>query len=127
MGGFPPADVTSNGERELRSLVLACADRLSGPVLRDGDWAVRLGTRWFARAHGRILPEEERASSYAPYRFYRYPVGALPPLPQLDAQSVARLEELVQRLASHPPRRSEAFLEELLEARSRGSFTGTAR
>ncbi len=119
MGTFPQVS-ESTGERELGAFVQAYPDRLTGPELRDGDWAVRLGSRWFYWAHGRILSEEQRSAwaSYAAYRFYRYPVGALPPLPQLDAQSIARLQAIVQQSQAKPPRRSEVFLETLLGAGS---------
>jgi len=126
MGTFPPTTTESTGERELGAFVQAYPDRLIGPELRDGDWAVKLGSRWFAWAHGRILPEDQRSAweSYAAYRFYRYPVGALPPLPQLDAQSIARLQAIVKQSQARPPRRSEAFLESLLGAATLDQIRG---
>ena len=94
--------------------------------LHDGDWAVDLDGEWFSWAHGRILPgaELENWQQYARYRFYPYPLGGLPPLPQLDADTAARLRKVLEESRARPPRRSEAFLERLFQA---GSHAETLR
>jgi hypothetical protein len=118
---FQPPGPESTGQAELTALAQAFPDRITSLELRDNDWAVALDGQWFFWAHGRILPEEERGSweKYASYRFYRYPLGGLPPLPALSDEEAARLKKLLQESRARPPRKSEAFLERLFNAGSR--------
>jgi hypothetical protein len=115
---FPPPGSESTGEQEMKALAGAYPDRIDQPSQREGDWAVDVEGEWFFWAHGRILPESQRADwkRYARFRFYPYPLGAVPPLPQLDAQTAARLREALAQARLHPPRRSETFLERLYHA-----------
>ncbi len=121
MNLFPPPGPESTGQAELSALATAFPDRAHGPELRDGDWALEVDGEWFSWAHGRILPETERGNwgKLASYRFYRYSLGGLPPLPALTAEEAARLTKVLQASREHPPRRSEAFLERLFKAGSR--------
>ena len=118
---FPPPGAESSGEREMKALAEAYPDRISQAAQVDGDWAVDVDGQWFFWARGRILLESQRAHSerYARFRFYPYPLGGLPPLPQLDAATAALLRQALKESRAHPPRRSEDFLELLYGAGSR--------
>ncbi|MGA2381284.1 MAG: M15 family metallopeptidase [Spirochaetia bacterium] len=118
---FPAPGAESTGQSELTALAAAYPDRISGAELHDGEWALSMDGEWFVWAHGRLLPEVERGDweRYAQFRFYRYALGDLPPLPSLDDESAARLKKLLEASRSHPPRRSEVFLERLFRAGSR--------
>jgi len=117
---FPPPGGEGTGERELKALADAYPERITAAAQRDGDWAVEVDGEWFFWAHGRILPEKDRAEweRYARFRFYPYPLGGLPPLPHLDAETAARLKKALEDARLHPPRRSEDFLETLWRAGS---------
>jgi hypothetical protein len=82
--------------------------------------ALRIGDDWFAWAHGRLMPEEERArwQEFDALPFYRYPLD-MPPLPELDEQTASRLRQRVRDNQKNPPRRNEAFLAALLRAPGR--------
>jgi hypothetical protein len=99
----------------MKALASAYPDRISQAAPHDGDWAVEVDGEWFFWAHGRLLPQSERADweRYARFRFYRYSPGVLPPLPHLDAQAAARLKKALEEARLRPPRRSEEFLERL--------------
>jgi hypothetical protein len=116
---FPSPGSDSSGQHELAAFASAYPDRVGQAVQRDGDWAVQIDGEWFFWAHGRILPQAERSAweGYARFRFYPYPPG-LPPLPQLDAETEARLKKALAEAREHPPRRSEDFLERLYDAAS---------
>jgi len=118
---FPAPGSESTGEREMKALAAAYPDRISQAAQRNSDWSVDVAGEWFAWAHGRILPESKSADweRYASFRFYPYSPGGLPPLPQLDADSAARLKKALEEARVHPPRRSEDFLERLFGAGSR--------
>jgi hypothetical protein len=118
---FPPLVEEGSGETELRALTSAYPDRVTDVTQQDGDWAVRMDGQWFFWAHGRILPDAERANwdTYARFRFYNYPIGDLPPLPKLDEETTARLRKALEESRIRPPRRSEAFLQQLWGAGSR--------
>jgi hypothetical protein len=118
---FPAPGSTSTGESEIKALAAAFPDRISNATPRDGDWTLSVDDRLFFWAHGRLLPQSERGDweKYAGYRFYRYALGELPPLPNLDGESAARLRELLEASRARPPRRSEVFLESLFRAGSR--------
>ena len=117
---FPGPGTEGTGESELKALAAAYPDRISAAEQHDGDWAVQVDGEWFFWAHGRILPAAELGNwqQYARYRFYPYPLGGLPPLPQLDADTAARLKKVLEESRVRPPRRSEAFLERLFRAGS---------
>jgi hypothetical protein len=121
VGIFPGPAAASTGQNELQALASAYPDRISRAQARDGDWALQMDDEWFFWAHGRLLPESERGDweRYAPFRFYAYPLEDLPPVPNLDDESAALLTKLLQASRAHPPRRSEAFLEQLFRAGSR--------
>jgi hypothetical protein len=118
---FPGPGSEGTGQSELEALAAAYPDRIGAAALLDGDWAIPLDGQWFFWAHGRILPQAERGDweGYARYRFYPYPPGDLPPLPDLDAESAARLKKALEESRLRPPRRSEVFLERLFKAGSR--------
>ncbi len=122
---FPSPVIEGTGERELKTLASAYPDRISQAAPRDGDWAVEVDGEWFFWAHGRILPQSQRADweRYARFRFYPYTPGVLPPLPHLDAETAARLKKTLEEARLRPPRRSEDFLERLFGA---GSWKETA-
>jgi hypothetical protein len=123
---FPAPGAEGTGESELKALATAYPDRISSVELHDGDWAVNLDGEWFSWAHGRILPETQSGDweKYARFRFYPYPLGGLPPLRTLDADTASRLRKLLEDSRAHPPRRSEAFLERLFKV---GSHAETVR
>lgn len=118
---FPAPGSEGSGQRELEAFAQTYPDRISQAAQHDGDWAVQVEGQWFFWAHGRILPETQRADwqRFARFRFYPYPLGSLPPLLQLDAQTAARLERALKEARLNPPRRSEDFLERLYGASSR--------
>ena len=108
------------GEQEVQSLAAAWPDRISETSFRGSEWMLRIGDDWFAWAHGRLLPEEQRSrwKDFAAMPFYRYPLG-MPPLPVLDEQTASRIRQRVRDNQKNPPRRSEAFLAALLRAATR--------
>jgi hypothetical protein len=110
----------SSGEQEVQSLAAAWPDRIVETAQRSSDWTVRIGDVWFAWAHGRLMPEEERGrwQEFAALPFYRYPLD-MPPLPLLDAQTASRIRQRVRDDQINPPRRNEAFLAALLRAPTR--------
>ena len=118
---FPPPGADDSGEREMKALAQAYPDRISRAEQRNGDWTVDVQGDWFFWAHGRILPESQRSdwARYGRFRFYPYPLGGLPPLPQLDAETAGRLKQALAQARVHPPRRSENFLERLYQAATR--------
>lgn len=117
---FPAGAEDGWGEQEVQSLAAAWPDRIAETALRSSDWMLRIGDEWFAWAHGRLLPEEQRSrwKDFAAMPFYRYPLG-LPSLPVLDAQTSSRLRQRVHDNQKNPPRRNEAFLAALLRAPTR--------
>jgi hypothetical protein len=119
-GESPSLRDESSGERETRALSRAYPGRIAEVARRGGDWAVRIGDNWYYWAHGRMLPEGLRSDwqSYASYRFYNYSLE-LPPVPTLDEEARARLQERLQTAEKDPPRRHEAFLGDLYRARTR--------
>ena len=120
---FPPQAPESNGEVELRALATAYPDRITDVAQQEGDWTIRVDGRLFSWARGRLLPQEQRADweKFAPFRFYPYPAGDLPPLPTLDAQGAARLRKIQADARARPPMRSEAFLVQLYDAAGRAA------
>jgi hypothetical protein len=118
---FPPQVPESNGQAELSALAAAFPGRIRGIEQHDGDWAVNVDGQWFDWAHARILPDKERGAwgGFAPYRFYRYTPGVLPPLTTLSVEQASALMKALQDARARPPRRSEAFLQALFQARSR--------
>jgi len=116
---LPAPSGEDTGEQEMKALRRAYPAEIREATLRDGDWAVDLRGEWFLWAHGRLLPEPDREdwANYSRYRFYRYPLETLPPVPQLTADEAARLNDALEAAREHPPRRSEAFLERLFDAR----------
>jgi hypothetical protein len=118
---FSPPGPESTGQPELTALAQAFPDRITSLDLRDDDWAVDLEGQWFYWAHGRILPEQERGTweEYAPYRFYRYSLSGLPPVPALSEEDATRLQKILHEVRMRPPHKSESFLERLFNAGSR--------
>ncbi|HET6451675.1 MAG TPA: M15 family metallopeptidase [Spirochaetia bacterium] len=108
------------GEREIRSLAAGWPDRVSEAGEHEGEWMLKVDGRWFAWAHGRMLPAGERDSwrQYEPYAFYDYP-RRLPALPGRDTAQAESLKAQVAEDERHPPRRSEQFLAALLNAPDR--------
>ncbi len=110
------------GEKEIRGLAAGWPDRVREIALRDGEWMARVDGEWFAWAHGRMLPESERArwQEFEPFLFYDYP-RRLPTPPSLTPEEAAQLRSRVAEEERHPPRRSEQLLSALLEAPNRRS------
>jgi hypothetical protein len=108
------------GEQEVQSLAAAWPDRIVETAQRGSDWMLRIGDDWFAWAHGRLMPEEEKGrwQEFAALPFYRYPLE-MPPLPELDQQAASRVRQRVRDNQENPPRRNEAFLAALLKAPNR--------
>ncbi|MDR1616504.1 MAG: M15 family metallopeptidase [Syntrophomonadaceae bacterium] len=108
------------GFRETRALAEAYPGRIAERSFRDGDWALRIDDSWYFWANGRMMPEAERSrwKEFTGLRFYNYPRG-LPPVPQLDEQTKARLRDRLAADRENPPARNEAFLSHLLEAPTR--------
>ena len=78
---------------------------------------------WFAWAHGRLLPEAQRAlwEQYAPLPFYPYPLS-LPPLVPLEETQAARLRQMVRDRLTRPLPRNEEFLSALLKGAQRSGI-----
>jgi hypothetical protein len=108
------------GGREVQALAAVWPDRIAETSFRGSDWMLRIGDEWFAWAHGRLLPEEQRYhwKDFAAMPFYRYALG-MPLLPVLDEQTSSRLRQGVRDNQQNPPRRNEAFLGALLRAPTR--------
>jgi len=117
---LPTVAEASPGDREVHSLAAAWPDRIVETTQRSSDWMLRIGDDWFAWAHGRLMPVEERArwQEFAALPFYRYPLD-MPPLPELDEQTASRLRQRLRDSQKNPPRRNEAFLAALLRAPNR--------
>jgi hypothetical protein len=113
----------SSGEREVKALAAAWPSRIQGAELRDGEWMLNIDGEWFAWAHGRLLPEAQRAEweRFAPLPFYPYPL-TLPPLAPLDNAEAARLRALARERLTGPKPRSEAFLSALLQGTRRAGI-----
>jgi hypothetical protein len=121
LGAATPAP-SAAGEEEMKALAAAWPDRIPEVAFRDGDWMLRMDDRWYAWAHGRLLPEDEasRWQDFSVMPFYTYPL-VLSPLPELSAEAAALLRARVRENARHPPRRSEEFLGSLLKAATRSA------
>ncbi len=74
-----PAEVDSPevGALATEWLYEAYPDRITERAIRDGEWSLRVGERWFAWSDGRLLPEakRDRIEEYSPIRFYDYRLG----------------------------------------------------
>ncbi len=120
-GDGQPAEVqAAAGGQEIHALAAAWPGRIAETRVQDGEWMLRIGDQWFAWAHGRMLPEDQKDhwQEYAAQEFYDYPLS-LPELVPLDEATAAHLRLYVQDELAHPPRRSEEFLSRLLEAGNR--------
>lgn len=116
----PAVAEASTGQREVEALAAAWPDRIVEIAERGSDWMLRIGADWFAWAHGRLMPEEERShwEDFSALPFYRYPLD-MPPLRTLDEQTAAGVRQRVHENRQNPPRRNEAFLAALLQAPNR--------
>ncbi len=116
-----PESRNPEAARAVRALVRAYPGRGLEAAYRDGDSAVRVEDTWYSWAGGRLLPAQLRGQwlSYSPYRFYRYS-AELPPVPEVDPQTRARLREIVERNTASPPERHEGLLSDLYRAGTRG-------
>ena len=67
----------SDGYQELSAFRAAFPNRINTLAFRDGQWAIRIDTRWFYWAYGRILPASQRRSwrEYVPIYLYEYQIG----------------------------------------------------
>jgi hypothetical protein len=117
---MPAGAEASTGEREVQFLAEAWPDRIVETAQGSSDWMLRIGDDWFAWAHGRLMPEADRAhwQDFAAIPFYPYPLD-MPPLPELDEQTASSLRQRVRDNQKNPPRRNEAFLAALLQAHNR--------
>ena len=117
---MPALGEASSGEREVHFLAAAWPDRIVETAQRSSDWMLRIGDDWFAWAHGRLMPEADRArwQDFAPLPFSPYPLD-MPPLPDIDPQTASGLRQKVRDNLKDPPRRNEAFLAALLQAPNR--------
>ncbi len=115
------SDVTQ-GERVIKALRQAYPEQIGDAVLRDGDWAALVNGEWYYWAEGRLLPGSARAmwEDYAPYRFYNYPLGALPPFVVPDPRTVESLKASASMPEDEVPGRPEGFLDALLRTGSPG-------
>lgn len=115
------ADVTQ-GERVIKALRQAYPEQIGDAGLRDGDWAALVNGEWYYWAEGRLLPESTRSKweDYAPYRFYTYPLGTLPPFVVPDPRTVESLKASAGMPEDEVPERPEGFLDALLRTGSRG-------
>lgn len=118
---IPPRAAAPPGEREMKALAAAWPDVIDDVREKDGEWQVRIDASWFAWAKGRLLPAADASQweSWAAIPFYSYPLS-LPPLPHFDPATAAGLQRRVAEEERNPPRRSEAFMGALLDARNRG-------
>jgi hypothetical protein len=118
----PAGAEAAPGEREVKSLAAAWPNRIAETARRDSDWMLRVDDRWFAWAHGRLMPEGElsRWPDFAALPFYSYPL-TMPPLPTLDEQAANRLRQRVRDNQKNPPQRNEEFLGTLLRAPDRAA------
>ncbi len=89
---------------------------------RDGDWAVKVGGRWFYWAGGRLLPEELRSrwEDYDPIPFYNYS-RELRPIPSLSDEEQAALELRLGERDENPPARHPGFYNAIWRIHDRDS------
>lgn len=102
------------GERETRALAEAYPGRVLAREARGGQWAVRVGERWYAWAEGRLLPEEDRDrwEEFTPLRFYTYYRGPrVRPAPTPEQVEVLKARNSAGNTDNRP--RSDAFLDGL--------------
>jgi hypothetical protein len=120
--GIPSRAEADPGEREVKALARAWPSDITDVRQAGGDWELLVHDTWFAWANGRLVPATAADSwkAYAPLPFYAYPLS-LPPLPHFDEQTAVTLRRHVAADLRNPPRRSEAFLGTLLDARNRSS------
>ena len=107
-------------EQVMKALAAAYPERLGPAELRDGDWAVPLGSEWYYYAGGRLLPEALRgsASGYDPQPFYNY-LRELPPWKDASPEEAARFRDMANNRSRNPPKRSQHFFDALWRARTR--------
>lgn len=117
---------TEQGEVVMKVLAASYPGVVGAAEQRDGDWAVPVrdavsgGEVWFYYAHGRLLPENLRASweEYAAQPFYAYP-EELPPWQPPDKERAASLRAWTERRRENPPKRANDFFDALYRTHSR--------
>ena len=109
-----PVRASLPGEQETLALAEAYPGRIEGREVRDGEWALKVGERWFNWAGGRLLPAEDlaRREEFVPLRFYSYYRGPRRRTEPSPEQTAALRERNRGGNADTRPR-SDAFLDGL--------------
>ena len=81
-------------EEAVRAIATAYPERVDRYELRDGDWALLVGERWFYWSEGRLLPDEMREYSedFTAMGFYGYTVGEHQP-PEISEEFEAAMRK----------------------------------
>lgn len=110
----PPTLPGFTGEAVLRSFRSAYPERVEAVAMRGGDWAARIGDRWFTWSDGRLLPEGEISDPHRfhPYPFYRYR-SAMPALRRFSPEETALLKNRLTEREATPRRRHPGFFDAL--------------
>lgn len=109
-----PAPAELPGERETLALARSYPARIEGREIREGEWALRVLSRWFVWAGGRMLPPEDlgRREDFVPLRFYSYYRGPrVRPVPTPDQVESLRARNRAGNADTRP--RSDAFMDGL--------------
>jgi len=82
----------SRAERMMKTLAQAYPRRIERVELRNDDWAILMGGKWYYYAGGRLLPEEllDRANEYSSVGFISNYQKELPPWVEPSPETAAR-------------------------------------
>ena len=109
----------SDGRQQLQLLQQSYPQRVEEIQFRNGDWALKMGDRWFYWSNARLLPADERDDweQYLSIRFYNYYRGPLRRR-QLTEQQITTLRNRLLGQPASSLRRHNDFLDTLYDIRS---------
>jgi hypothetical protein len=124
----PPADnypyteqiTPTRAEQVMNALLSAYPEHIDRVEFRGNDWALLMRDKWFYFAEGKMLPEDQLVNSanYRSYQFYDYP-AELPEWAEATPEETARYRNWTTTRSQNQIQRSNFFLENLWQARTR--------
>ncbi len=112
------------GEDEVRALLKAYAPAINDIKYEEGGWMLRLGSKWFYWADGRLLPEDRiiHREKYRSYGFYLYPDNLLPVQTNPDKSQLEMIKRYTDARKTLP--RDNGFLAALYHGGSLNQILG---
>ncbi|MEI0612738.1 M15 family metallopeptidase [Brachyspira pilosicoli] len=109
-----------DGVLEILSLHLAYSNRISKPIIRNGEIGFYLDDIWFNWADGKLLTDEDisNADNYISFGFYSYPVNGLPVIQKATPERTLELQEYYKRRINNKKIINNTFLNTLYDGSS---------